>query len=263
MKRILYVFVAIALMLSLSLPAATATYAAPAVDVTFTILHTNDFHGQLIASNTDPTKASTPGFSRTAYVINSIRTAVGDANLLLVDGGDEMQGSLLSNLGDGTPTGKGMPTIAALMQLVTMLPHLVTTNLTGQEVLTARTTQADYPYVTSNIVKKGTATDCATAGWEKPDFADAPYQILTVGADPNTVKVAFIGVTTTEVPIITVATATEGLCFKDPTASILHYYDEMKTAGADVIVVLSYLGYADGGYGYGIPVIGDQTLARI
>ena len=35
----------------------------------------------------------------------------------------------------------------------------------------------------------------------------------------------------------------------------------MKTAGADVIVVLSHLGFADGGYGYGIPVYGDQTLA--
>ncbi len=35
----------------------------------------------------------------------------------------------------------------------------------------------------------------------------------------------------------------------------------MKAAGADVIVVLSHLGYTDGGYGYGIPVYGDQTLA--
>jgi 2',3'-cyclic-nucleotide 2'-phosphodiesterase (5'-nucleotidase family) len=32
-------------------------------------------------------------------------------------------------------------------------------------------------------------------------------------------------------------------------------------AEADVIVVLSHLGFADGGYGYGIPVYGDQTLA--
>ena len=41
-------------------------------------------------------------------------------------------------------------------------------------------------------------------------------------------KVAFIGVTTTETPMITVATATAGLCFKDPADSILHYYDQMK-----------------------------------
>ena len=104
--------------------------------------------------------------------------------------------------------------------------------------------------------------NCATAGWTTPSFIDGgPFQVLTVGTAPNPVKVAFIGVTTTETPIITVATATAGLCFKDPLASILNYYDAMKAAGADVIVVLSHLGYTDGGYGYGIPVIGDQTLA--
>ena len=47
---------------------------------------------------------------------------------------------------------------------------------------------------------------------------------------------------------------------QDPADSILHYYDAMKVS-ADVIVVLSHLGYADGGYGYGIPVYGDQSLA--
>ena len=36
----------------------------------------------------------------------------------------------------------------------------------------------------------------------------------------------------------------------------------MKAAGAQVIVVLSHLGYSDGGYGYGLPVYGDQTLAN-
>jgi 5'-nucleotidase len=85
--------------------------------------------------------------------------------------------------------------------------------------------------------------------------------VKTVGTAPNDIKVAFIGVTTTETPTITVSTATAGLCFKDPADSILHYYDAMKAAGADVIVVLSHLGFADGGYGYGIPVYGDQTLA--
>ncbi len=70
-----------------------------------------------------------------------------------------------------------------------------------------------------------------------------------------------MGVTTPETPTITIASATAGLCFKDAAESIIHYYDAMKAAGADVIVVLSHLGYTDGGYGYGIPVYGDQTLA--
>jgi 2',3'-cyclic-nucleotide 2'-phosphodiesterase (5'-nucleotidase family) len=222
-------------------------------DVSFTILHTNDFHGQLELSG------SNPGMARTATVINSVRTALGADNVLLVDAGDEMQGSLLSNIGDGTATGKGIPTIATFnamdYDVATFGNHEFDW---GQTNLGNRTTQANYPYVTANIVQNDTG-NCATAGWTIPGFADAPYQVVTVGA-PNTVKVAFIGVTTTETPAITISSYTAGLCFKDQAQSILHYYDEMK-AQADVIVVLSHLGYTDGGYGYGIPVYGDQTLA--
>ncbi len=257
-SRVVAIFVTLALILSTFTVTGSA---APATSVTFAILHTNDFHGQLEASNADPMKASNPGMARVANVINTVRTAKGTANVLLVDVGDEMQGSLLSNLGDGTPTGKGFPTIATYnalsYQVATFGNHEFDW---GQDNLAARTLQAAFPYVTANIVKNDTG-NCGTAGWEKPDFADAPYQILEVGAAPNIVKVAFIGVTTTETPTITIATATAGLCFKDPATSILHYYDQMKSDGADVIVVLSHLGYLDGGYGYGIPVYGDQTLA--
>jgi 2',3'-cyclic-nucleotide 2'-phosphodiesterase (5'-nucleotidase family) len=236
---------------------------APSSPVTFTILHTNDFHGQLQAADLDPTKISTPGMARTAKVINDIRAAntAAGRSTLLVDAGDEMQGSLLSNLGDGTPTGKGKPTIATFnamnYDVATFGNHEFDW---GQENLANRTNEANYPYVTANIVKQDGA-DCPTSGWTRPDFADAPYVIKAIGTAPNQVKVGFIGVTSGETPTITVATATAGLCFKDPTSSILNYYDQMKADGADVIVVLSHLGYADGGYGYGIPVYGDQTLA--
>ena len=212
--------------------------------VAFTILHTNDFHGQLQASG------SNPGLARVAAVVNGVRSAKGAGNVLLTDSGDEMQGSLLSNLQ------KGAPTIAAFnatgYSAATFGNHEFDW---GQTNLGDRTGQAAYPFVTANIVKNDTG-NCATAGWQKPDFADAAYTVQTA----NGVRVAFIGVTTQETPTITIAAATQGLCFKDPADSILHYYDEMK-ASADVIVVLSHLGYTDGGYGYGIPVYGDQTLA--
>jgi len=255
-RRVATLLITLVMLLSLfSSAVAAAPAPLPTSPVNFTILHTNDFHGQLEAAG------SNPGSARIATVVNTVRSSVGATNVLLVDAGDEMQGSLLSNLGDGTATGKGIPTVATYnamgYNVATFGNHEFDW---GQLNLTNRTNEALYPYVTANIVQNDTG-NCSTAGWAKPDFADAPYQILTVGADPDTVKVAFIGVTTTEVPTITVATATEGLCFKDPTTSILHYYDEMKAA-ADVIVVLSHLGYADGGYGYGLPVTGDQTLAK-
>ncbi len=228
---------------------AAPVVAAPSTPVSFTILHTNDVHGQLEASG------SNPGLARVAAAVNGVRSAVGSDNVLLVDDGDEMQGSLLSNLQ------KGAPVIAAFnamgYDVATFGNHEFDW---GQTVLGARTTQATYPYVTANIVRNDTG-NCATAGWTPPSFATAPYEVKTVGAAPNQVKVGFIGVTTTETPTITISTATAGLCFKDPADSIVHYYDAMKTAGADVIVVLSHLGYNDGGYGYGIPVYGDQTLA--
>ena len=228
--------------------ASAAPQNAPANPVTFTILHTNDFHGQLEPSG------SNPGMARVANYVTTIRGTVGDSNMLLLDDGDEMQGSLLSNIQ------KGAPTIAVFNAMsydaATFGNHEFDW---GQTVLTSRTGEATYPYLTANITVKDGA-DCASSSWNTPAFADAPYQLFTMGTS-DTVKVAVIGVTSIETPTITTASATAGLCFKDPAESILHYYDAMKAAGADVIVVLSHIGYADGGYGYGIPVYGDQTLA--
>jgi 2',3'-cyclic-nucleotide 2'-phosphodiesterase (5'-nucleotidase family) len=229
-----------------------AAKAAPASDVTFAILHTNDFHGALEWKSGG--SSSNPGLGRLAAVVNAQRTLLGADNVLLMDAGDEMQGSLLSNIQFGEPT------IAAYNALgydvATFGNHEFDW---GKTVLGERVTQANHDYVSANIVVNDTG-NCATAGWTPPSFVDEPYEIYTVGT-PVSVKVAVIGVTTPEVPIITIPAATEGLCFKDPADSIVHYYDAMKADGADVIVVLSHLGYADGGYGYGIPIYGDQTLA--
>lgn len=209
--------------------------------IAFTILHTNDFHGQLVASG------SNPGAARVAQVIDDVRAANGAGNVLLTDSGDEMQGSLLSNLQ------KGAPTIAAFNAMgyaaATFGNHEFDW---GQQVLADRTSQAAYPFVSANIVQGS----CDASNWTVPSFAK-PYVVRTVAG----VKVALVGVTTTETPTITIASATQGLCFKDPADSILHYYDQMK-AESDVIVVLSHLGLDDGGYGYGLPVYGDKTLAK-
>ena len=55
------------------------------------------------------------------------------------------------------------------------------------------------------------------------------------------------------------ASATAGLCFKDPAESIIHYYDAMKAAGAEVIVVLSHLGFDRWRLWLWHPVYGDKT----
>jgi len=216
---------------------------------TFSILHTNDFHGNLEPAG------SNPGIARTAKVINNVRSAVGADNVLLVDAGDEMQGSLLSNLSDG----------AATIDLFNFVGYQAATFGNhefdwGQTVLEERMDQADYPFLATNLVINDTG-NCATAGWTHPDYVQ-PWTTMTVGDPGNEVVVGLIGVTSQETPYITVASATDGLCFKEATESISHYYDAVVAAGAEVLVIISHLGNVDGGYGYGIPVYGDQTLAR-
>jgi 2',3'-cyclic-nucleotide 2'-phosphodiesterase (5'-nucleotidase family) len=239
------------MLISLILPASALAKPelAPPSPVTFTILHHNDFHGQLQLSG------SNPGLARLANKVEAVRTEVGAGNVLLVDAGDEMQGSLLSNIWQGVPVIDAYNLMG--YDAATFGNHEFDW---GQDVLGERVGEAEYPYVSANIVVNDTG-NCATAGWSQPVFVDAPYSIVSVG-DPVPVNVGFIGVTTQETPYITIAEATEGLCFKDPAESIIHYYDEMKTAGADVIVVLSHLGFNDGGYGYGFTVYGDKTLAQ-
>jgi len=87
MKKIVYSIFAISLILALTLPIPLSTVSA-ADPITFTILHTNDFHGNLEPSG------SNPGAARVADVINDVRTAVGPSDVLVMDAGDIMQGSL-------------------------------------------------------------------------------------------------------------------------------------------------------------------------
>lgn len=265
MKRILYVLFTFGLILSLSLPAA-ATQAAPAAPnavISFTILHTNDFHGNLEPAG------SNPGAARVAQKIVDVRTAVGADNVLVFDAGDIMQGSLLSNIQ------KGLPTIDYYKQIGYNAATLGNHEFDwSKAILADRMLQAansglpgsTFPFVAANITAK-VGDSCA--GWDRPvltasdgtsTYTIQPYTIFDMGP-ADEVQVGVIGVGSIETPYITLAGNTEGLCFKDPADSIVHYYDEMVTAGADVIVVLSHNGWTDGGYGYGFTVYGDQTLA--
>jgi len=75
-----------------------AVSTAPDETVTITLMHHNDFHGNLDLAG------SNPGMARLAYKINEVRAEVGISNTLLLDAGDIMQGTLLSNLFYGEST---------------------------------------------------------------------------------------------------------------------------------------------------------------
>jgi len=223
-----------------------ASSLAPSDVVTVTVLHTNDFHGNLELAG------SNPGAARMAKVINDVRAAVGPENVALFDAGDIMQSTLLSNLFHGEST----------MDVFNLIGYDVATVGNhefdwGQPTLISRTEQAEFPFVAANLTVKA-GDSCAS--WDTPTWV-RPWYTMTVGTGANQVVIGVIGITCLESPYITIASATEGLCFKDPTESILHYYDEVDAA-SDVIIALTHIGNTDGGYGYGITVYGDQTLAK-
>ena len=239
-----------------SLGAAPAI-AAPSSDVTFTILHTNDFHGNLEPAG------SNPGAARVANTVEGVRSTVGADKVLLFDAGDIMQGSLLSNIQDGLPTIDYYRTLG--YDAATFGNHEFDW---GQDVLGDRITQAEaaaagdetpVQMISANVTQKDGGGACT---WEPLNASVTPYEVFTVGTAPNEVKVGVIGVGSVETPYITIAEATDGLCFRDPAESILHYYDAVK-AESDVIVILSHNGLNDGGYGYGFTVYGDKTLAQM
>lgn len=244
------------LVLSLAIPfGKPASPASAEPFVNFTILHTNDFHGNLQLAG------SNPGAARVAQKIADVRAAVGTDNVLLFDGGDMMQGSLISNLQKGLPTIDYYRTIG--YDAATFGNHEFDW---GQTVLSERIAQAEAPaaaderpmqMIAANITRKDASGNCT---WEPFNSSVTPYEIFTMGTAPNQVDVGVIGVGSIETPYITIAEATEGLCFRDPLESILHYYDALDAA-SDVIVVISHNGFNDGGYGYGFTVYGDQTLA--
>ena len=122
--------------------------------VNFTILHTNDFHGSLQLSG------SNPGMARVAQKIIDVRTAVGAANTLLFDAGDIMQGTLLSNLFMGESTIDVYNYVG--YQAATFGNHEFDWS---RQTLIDRTTQATFPFISSNIVVSDTGS-CATAGWD-------------------------------------------------------------------------------------------------
>jgi len=263
MKKTTYMIFVFLLTIALAIPMPVNNVTA-ATPITFTILHTNDFHGNLELAG------SNPGAARVAKVIKDVRTAVGANNVLLMDGGDIMQGSLLSNLQ------KGLPTIDYYKQIGYQVATFGNHEFDwGQKVLSQRTLQAAndslpgtaFPFVAANITAKvGGSCD----GWEKAvlvgenpadTYTIEPYTIIEMNTTEGPVKVGVMGLGSIETPYITIAEATDGLCFKDPATSILHYYDDMIADGVDVTVILSHNGWVDGGYGYGFTVYGDQTLA--
>jgi len=188
---------------------------------TVTILHTNDFHMYLLGSTDATTKKPIGGSERIYTLVQQERAY--NPNTLLVDAGDI--------IGGGPPIGAFFYGKDVIEVYNAMGYDIATTGNHefdwGYAKFKEITAPANYKYINANIVDSNTNSTILP-----------PYSIKSFGF----VDIGFIGVDTTDLPVLVNPTGIEGLTVLDPTTTINNYTTSLKDK-VEYTVVLSHLGY--------------------
>lgn len=230
MSRVLAIlFLAIAAACSAALPgssaAPTGAAAALAAD-RIQLLHTDDVHGHL---DFDTISGGASSFQQggLAMVASQVKQQRGRApgRTLLVDGGDAWQGTFISNSNKGEAVVKAMSLMG--YDAMTVGNHDFDW---GQQVLAQRASEAQFPFLATNVV------DSATG--KLPAYLK-PYVVKDLGI----AKVGILGITNPASNTIVKATSVAGLKF-GPATQIEPFLTELKQR-ADIIVVVAHIGTTD------------------
>lgn len=192
--------------------------------VHLTILHLNDFHGHILPFTDKSISDKTPvgGASCLAQMIEQERGENPDGTLLF-SAGDMFQGTPISNIF------KGRPVIEIMNYL--RFDALAIGNHEfdwGRDVLNDLRSSAEFPFISSNIFEAG------GKGLE----GVKPYIILT----RKNIKIAVIGLTTTDTAYTTKPENVSDLRFEDPEKILPEIIREVRSRGAALVVVLSHMG---------------------
>lgn len=190
---------------------------------TVVILHTNDFHGNLVPV-IDANKNSVAGAAREATIINSVRSTFGKDHVLLVDAGDAIQGATIANMFQG----KNVIEVYNAMgyDVATLGNHEWDY---GQQVLKDRIAEAKFDYVNANVTG-------VNLGWKS-----------NVIKNVAGINIGLFGVITSDLPIIVAPSSLTGVGVADPIATAKGQIADLKGQGAQYIVALSHCGYDNGG----------------
>ena len=187
------------------------------------VLTTSDLHGQLEPRVWDWSQGRpVGGVAALKPWLDSLARVCGCTSLRL-DAGDEMQGTALSNATFGRGTIDAMNALG--IDAAAIGNHEFDWSL---DTLRARMSEAKYPFLSANITN--------AAGTARPDWA-TPWKLVT----KNGVKIAVIGLTTTETPTSTASRNIQGLAFGDGAQAIKRYLPEARAA-ADFVVVVAHVG---------------------
>lgn len=201
---------------------------APSAAFDLTILHTNDFHarvdqynvsGAICGSATDVNCIG--GYSRIQTLVEQVRAA--ETNVLLLDAGDQFQGTLFYNLFKADIITETMNALG--YDAMTIGNHEFDD---GPAELARLIDGAAFPIVSSNV---DVSAEALLAG-------KVPTHItITKGTE----VIGIVGVTTPETPDISSPGA--NVSFEDPVISAQAAVDALTAQGVDKIIALSHMGY--------------------
>lgn len=188
-----------------------------------TFLHTNDLMGQLIPLVEDEVnKQEVGGFARIATIVEDVRSK--EDNVILVDSGDTIQGTLFTKVYGGQQIAELMTRIG--YNAVTIGDHDFDK---GPEGLREFIKNASFPFLVANI-------DLSESKYLKGLFS--PYVII----DLNGSKVGIIGLTTLDTNVF--SKTSSDVVITSPKDAARKMVDELE-GQCDMIVALSHLGLQD------------------
>lgn len=215
----------------LSAAALSLTAGMASAGYSVTILHTNDFHARFepISKYDGPCGAedNTEGkcFGGTARMVTAIAEARGRTNnAILVDGGDQFQGTLFYSYYKGKMAAEMMNKLG--YDGMTVGNHEFDD---GPEVLAGFMDAVDFPILMSNA-------DVSA----EPLLADklAKSAVIERGGE----KIGLIGLTPEDTDEL--ASPGDNVSFSDPVAAVQGEVDKLTAQGVNKIIVLSHSSYA-------------------
>src|SRR5205809_1709400 len=192
------------------------------------VLAINDFHGALEARAWPWSNGKLVGGAAALKPwLDSLARACGCTTVRL-DGGDEMQGTLLSNFSFGLPAVAAMNAFG--IDAAAIGNHEFDWSV---DTLRARMAGAKYRFLAANI------TD--SSGTARPEWAE-PWTLIERGG----LKIAVIGLALRATPTNTAPRNVRGLAFGEGTAAVRRVLPRARAA-ADFVIVLAHEGaFCDG-----------------
>ncbi|MGV1834493.1 5'-nucleotidase C-terminal domain-containing protein [Rhizobium rhizogenes] len=201
-------------------------------DYQLNILHFNDFHSRVESINKFDTTCSAAeeaknecfgGAARMKTMIDQRRAALAGQNVLVLDAGDNFQGSLFYT------TYKGAAEVEFLNDMkidaMTVGNHEFDD---GEEPLAAFLDKAQFPVITANMVVDGQS---------KIGDRIKKSIVLTIGGQ----KIGIVGAVTTETPEL--SSPGPHVKITDDAAAISAEVDALKSQGVNKIIALTHVGY--------------------